>query len=168
MLCFIQHSLIWYHGCTQIEKTGLLLTLYFDSACKQKDLLAISVFPGAYKQWGNSNVWKHTQELKISWSRDWLQNWRLSLAKPHQSDFVFAKPNPTPEMGLESASIFLKPLKSWGYSKVSLSPIYNLNLFSGTYFVHIALICQRRVRGQGCLHVFQCSAALDMPQILQE
>lgn len=164
----VQHSSIWHHGCTQPEKTAPLLTLYFDSACSQKDLLAISVFPGDSKQWGNSNAWKHTQELTISWSRDWLQNWRLGLAKPHQSDFVFAKPNPTPEMVLESASIFLKPPKSWGYSKVSLSPICNLNLFSGTCFLQIALIRQQRVRRQGCLQAFQCSPALDVPQILQE
>lgn len=65
---------------------------------------------------------------------DWLQNWRRCLAKPHQSVFVFAKPNPTPEMSLESASIFLKPLKARGYSKVSLSPICKLNLFFWNVF----------------------------------
>lgn len=148
------------------RKAAPLLNLYFDSMCLQ-ELLAISIFPGGSKQWGNSNVWKHTQELTFSWTRDWLENWRLSLAKPHQSDFVFARPNPTPEMGLESASIFLKPPKPWGYSKVSLSPLCNLKLFLEHVFCRLT-IYKPRVRGQGCLQVFHCSPVLDMPQMLQE
>lgn len=53
-----------------------------------------------------------------------------------------------------------------GLSITHLNHLQSKSFFSGTCFLQIALICQQRVRGQGCLQVFQCSPALDMPQIL--
>lgn len=51
------------------------------------------------------------------------------------------------------------------FKGLSIAHLQSKPFFSGTCFLPFALICQQRVRGQDCLQVFQCSPALDVPQI---